>query len=213
MILAGGLVTALATRLSVPRLFTGGIAGLAVCVGLLSIAPGPLALLAILFAVGWFVMPVQATTMTIIQQATTDRTRGRVAGALNAAIQTATIGSMAAAGILADVIGMRMVFAIGSVVVLLAAVVAWAAFRGEAVRPAARSGALPAEDTIPDIAPEGLSRLPDHRPRDVDRRRSEDRRRSRVRDGSPPARPGDPGAVSRSASRRRSWNRNPITDR
>ena len=132
MILAGGLMAGLATRFSVPRLFVGGIAGLAVCVALLSIAPGPWALLLIMFAVGWFVMPVQATTMTIVQQATTNETRGRVAGALNAAIQTASIGSMAAAGILADVTGIRVVFAVGGAIAMLAAVIAWLLFRAEA---------------------------------------------------------------------------------
>jgi predicted MFS family arabinose efflux permease len=132
MILAGGLMGGLATRFSIPRLFVGGIAGLAVCVGLLSIAPGPWALLLIMFAVGWFVMPVQATTMTIVQKATTNETRGRVAGALNASIQTASIGSMAAAGILADVTGIRVVFAVGGAIAMLAAVVAWLLFRSEA---------------------------------------------------------------------------------
>lgn len=131
MILAGGLMASLAARFSIPRLFVGGIAGLAICVGLLSIAPGPWALLLVMFAVGWFVMPVQAATMTIVQRATTDETRGRVAGALNASIQTASIGSMAAAGILADVTGIRIVFALGAAVALLAAVVSWALFRGE----------------------------------------------------------------------------------
>ena len=133
MILAGGLVAGVAARISVPRLFVGGIAGTAVCVGLLSIAPGPWALLLIMFAVGWFVMPVQATTMTIVQQATADGTRGRVAGALNAAIQTASIGSMAAAGILAEVVGMRTVFALGGVVAFSAAIVAALLFRGAPV--------------------------------------------------------------------------------
>ncbi len=132
MVLAGGLMGALATRFSIPRLFVGGIAGLAVCVGLLSIAPGPWALLLIMFAVGWFVMPVQATTMTIVQTATTNETRGRVAGALNAVIQTASIGSMAAAGILADVVGIRVVFAVGGAIAMLAAVIAWLLFRTEA---------------------------------------------------------------------------------
>ncbi len=131
MILAGGVMGGLATRFSIPRLFVGGIAGLAVCVGLLSIAPGPWALLLLMFAVGWFVMPVQATTMTIVQRATTNETRGRVAGALNAAIQTASIASMAVAGILADVTGIRVVFALGGAVALLAAVVAWFLFRAE----------------------------------------------------------------------------------
>jgi MFS family permease len=137
MILAGALVATVAARISVPRLFVAGIVGLSVCVGLLSIAPGPWALLLVLFAVGWFVMPVQATTMTLVQRGTDDTTRGRVAGALNAAIQTASIGSMAAAGILADVIGMRQVFALGAVVCLVAAVVAAVLFRGVPDREAA----------------------------------------------------------------------------
>ena len=130
MIVAGGVVASLATRVSVPRLFVGGIVGLAACVGLLAIAPGPWALLVIMFAVGLFVMPVQATTMTLVQRSTGDGTRGRVAGTLNAAIQTASIGSMAAAGILADIIGIRSVFALGALVALLAAVVAAFLFRG-----------------------------------------------------------------------------------
>jgi MFS transporter, DHA3 family, macrolide efflux protein len=138
MIVAGGVVATLATRVSVPRLFVGGIVGLAACVGLLSIAPGPWALLVIMFAVGLFVMPVQATTMTLVQRSTSDGTRGRVAGTLNAAIQTASIGSMAAAGILADLIGIRSVFALGALVALLAAVVAAVLFRGAYVaQPAA----------------------------------------------------------------------------
>ena len=76
MILAGGLMAGLAARFSIPRLFVGGIAGLAVCVGLLSVAPGPWTLLIVMFAGGWFVIPVQASTMTIVRGAT--RTAGVV---------------------------------------------------------------------------------------------------------------------------------------
>ena len=131
MILAGGLLAGLAARLRAPTLFTAGLVGLGVCVLALSITPGPWALLVVLFAAGLCQMPVQATTMTMVQQATTNATRGRVAAALNAAIQTATIASMAAAGILADVVGIRGVFVLGGVVALAAAVVAWALFRAE----------------------------------------------------------------------------------
>jgi MFS family permease len=129
MVLSGALLATLATRVSVPRLFVGGLAGLGVCVGLVAAVPGPVVMLAIMFGAGAFTMPVQATTMTIVQSATTDSTRGRVAGALNAAIQTASIGSMAAAGILADVIGIRAVFAIGGAVTMAAALFAWVLFR------------------------------------------------------------------------------------
>jgi len=129
MVVAGGLIASLAGRVSVPRLFVGGLLGLGLCVGLLSVVPGPVVLLAVMFGAGAFTMPVQATTMTIVQQGTTDATRGRVAGALNAGIQAASIGSMAAAGILADVIGIRTVFAIGGAITLLAALFAWTLFR------------------------------------------------------------------------------------
>lgn len=129
MVLAGGLLASVAARIPVPRLFVGGLAATSLMIGLLSVAPAPVALLPILFAVGLFMMPVQAATTTIVQQSTTDATRGRVAAALNAAIQAASIGSMAAAGILADVVGIRWVFAGGAAIALLAAVVAWALFR------------------------------------------------------------------------------------
>ncbi|HYO43295.1 MAG TPA: MFS transporter [Candidatus Limnocylindrales bacterium] len=144
MVAAGGLLAGLAPRLGVPRLFVGGLVGLAASVGLLALAPGPVFLLLVMFGAGAFTMPVQATTMTIVQSATTDATRGRVAGALNAAIQTASIGSMAAAGILADVIGIRSVFAIGAAMTLVAAATAWALFR-RAPAEAAEAGGSAAE--------------------------------------------------------------------
>jgi predicted MFS family arabinose efflux permease len=154
MVLSGGLMAALAARVSAPRLFTGGLVGVAACIALLSVAPRPLALLGILFAVGACVMPVQATTMTIVQGSTTDDSRGRVGGALNAVIQTATIASMAAAGILADVVGMRTVFAMGAAITLAAAVLAWALFRrASAGAPEGRSGsAANPQPPIPDPA-------------------------------------------------------------
>ena len=139
MIVAGGVVAGLAARVSVPRLFVGGLVGLAACVGLLSVVPGPWALLVIMFAVGLFVMPVQATTMTIVQRATTNETRGRVAGALNAAIQTASIG--------VDGRGRHprrrhrhpgRCSRSAARVALLAAVVAWSLFRGAPERPRRR---------------------------------------------------------------------------
>ncbi len=130
MVLASGLVVALGRRFRVSSLFVGGLAGVAVCVGSLAVAANVWMVMASMFAVGWFVMPVQATTMTIIQRATTDAVRGRVTGTLNAVVQTATIASMAAAGILGDVVGIRTVFLAGGVVAGLAAVLAWLLFRG-----------------------------------------------------------------------------------
>jgi MFS family permease len=140
MILAGGLITTLATRMSPPSILVGGIAGTGACVILLGLSPAPWAMLVMSFAIGWFVMPVQAVTMTIVQASTTDATRGRVAGALNASIQTASIASMAACGVFAGIVGMRPVFFIGGAIAMSAAVVAWLLFRlvpdGAATAPA-----------------------------------------------------------------------------
>jgi MFS family permease len=129
MILASALIPSLAARRGASTVLTGGLAGIGVCVTLFGLVPAPWAMLLLSFAVGWFVMPVQAITVTIAQQATTDETRGRVAGALNASIQTASIASMAVAGILADVVGMRTVFFAGGAIAMSAAVVAWVLFR------------------------------------------------------------------------------------
>jgi MFS family permease len=153
MVVSGGLLAGLATRVSVPRLFVGGLLGVAACIALLSVAPGPIALLGILVAVGACVMPVQATTMTIVQRATTNETRGRVGGALNAAIQTASIASMAAAGILADVVGIRTVFALGAGVTLAAAVLAWALFRRSPAEAVGGNPAGPATSAPPALDP------------------------------------------------------------
>ena len=160
MILAGGLWAACRPGSASRACSLAASPAWPLCVGLLSIAPGPWALLIVMFAVGWFVMPVQATTMTIVQRATTNETRGRVAGALNAAIQTASIVSMAAAGILADVTGIRVVFAVGGAVALLAAGVAWFLFRGERdAVPTAVARRVP-----PPSRPSGIETAPASRP-------------------------------------------------
>lgn len=130
MILATGLVSGLAARFRIPSLFVGGLAGVAVCVGALAFAQDVWMVGIAMFAVGWFIVPVHATTMTIVQQSTTNSARGRVSATLNAVIQTATIASMAAAGILGDVVGIRVVFLAGGVIAALAAVLAWLLFRG-----------------------------------------------------------------------------------
>jgi MFS family permease len=138
MVLASGLVVGLSARFRVSSLFVGGLVGVAVCVGALAFAANVWMVLGAMFAVGWFVTPVHATTMTIVQQSTTDAVRGRVSGALNAVIQTATIVSMAAAGILAAVVGVRLVFLAGGIIAGLAALLAWLLFRGVA-EPAAEA--------------------------------------------------------------------------
>jgi len=143
MILASGLMAVLAARLQVSTILVVGMAGAGILTALLAAVDGVWGVMAILFAVGWFVTPVQAATVTILQRATADGMRGRVAAAFNAAMSTTSIASMAAAGILADVIGIRTVFLLGGLVAGVGAVVCWTLFRG-----------VPDEEIVPAAAAE-----------------------------------------------------------
>ena len=86
--------------------------------------------IALLFAVGWMVTPLQAMLQTIVQTASTDATRGRVVSLLQACLSTASVTSMAIGGVLGEVIGIRAVYFAAAVIVLLAAGVAFLLFRG-----------------------------------------------------------------------------------
>jgi len=140
MILAGGVVAVLSRRFSTSTLVTGCLLGVAVVIVGLSFTPNVAVLAVVLFAIGWFVTPLQAAVTALLQQRTADAVRGRVLAALNAATSTTTIVSTAAAGIFADALGIRTVFRIGAGIVFLAAVVAWVLLRSEraeAAQPAA----------------------------------------------------------------------------
>jgi MFS family permease len=129
MILASIVLTAIAGRVGVSSLFVIGLAGVAACIATLSQATAPWMVMAVLFAQGWFFLPVQATTMTIVQQATTDAIRGRVVGAVGSFTQTAMILSMAAAGIVSDAFGIRAVFLLSGMTIGVGAAFAWLLFR------------------------------------------------------------------------------------
>lgn len=144
MIVAGGFVAALAKRLRVSRIMVLGMAGIAVLTSAMSLAGNVWVVMAILFGIGLAVMPVQAATMTLLQRSTTDGVRGRVSAAFNAAMSTTSIVSMAAAGILADVVGMRTVFLAGGAIAGLGAFVAWVLFRGTTEDEELAAGTRPA---------------------------------------------------------------------
>jgi MFS family permease len=124
MVLAGALVAPLGMRLGAPRMVTLGLAGIAVVVALLAQVRDLPGLLLVLFAVGWFVTPLQAASATIIQGATDDSMRGRVIATFQTAMSTTTILSTALAGVFADQLGIRTVFLMGGGVAAVGAVVA-----------------------------------------------------------------------------------------
>ena len=99
---------------------------------------------ALLFAVGWFVTPLEASIGTIMQTATRDRERGRVAATLHAVMSAASVLSMALAGVFGDLLTIRTVYVLAGVVVGIAALVAWLMFRGVDLAAVAADDAGPA---------------------------------------------------------------------
>ena len=63
-----------------------------------------------MFLVGWFVTPLQASVVTMLQTNVVDAERGRIMSVLNAAMSASTVLSMAFAGIAGEIVGVRNVF-------------------------------------------------------------------------------------------------------
>jgi MFS family permease len=130
MLLAAGVVATLARRARPTTVITISLAGIGVCIGLLSGVTAVWQVIAVLFLVGWMVTPLQAMLQTIVQASAGDAARGRVVSLLQASLSTASVTSMAIGGILAEVVGVRAVYLGAAVIVVGASVVAFLLFRG-----------------------------------------------------------------------------------
>lgn len=137
MILAAGLVGALAARLSATTIVIAGMGGVAVVIGLLAGVTEIWHILVLLFVVGWFVSPLQAAVVTILQTSVADAERGRVMSVLQAAMSAASVLSMAFAGIAGDIVGVRNVFLGAAAIVAVGGVVAIVGYRRTGRRTAA----------------------------------------------------------------------------
>jgi MFS family permease len=135
MILAAGVVPMLLRRFAPTTIVTGALIGVGLCIGAMSTVGAVWQVIIVLFVVGWMVTPFQATVQTIVQTTATDATRGRVVSLLQASMSTASVVSMAIGGVLADLVGIRAVYAGAALVVLGAAGVAMLMFRGVPRRP------------------------------------------------------------------------------
>jgi len=148
MVLASALIGTLAARFSARSMVVGGLAGTGIVIIAFSQVPNVWVLFPLSFLVGWFVTPLNVAVSTIIQTTAADAVRGRVLGALEASMSTATIVSTAAAGVFGAALGIRTVVAIGGALCAAAAVVTWVLFwmdRRSAVAPAASATALAPE--------------------------------------------------------------------
>jgi DHA3 family macrolide efflux protein-like MFS transporter len=90
------------------------------------------------------ITPLQASVSTLMQTNAPPHVLGRVGAALNTIISTASLVSMAFAGALGEWIGVRNVFVVGGIVVILAGVASAWIFRGYKVpAPAAEAHPQP----------------------------------------------------------------------
>ena len=137
MILATGLIAKLASRFRSSTIVTVGVAGMAVVVALIGATTEIWQLLALSFAIGWFVSPVQAAVVTILQQGTPDQELGRVMAVLQAAMSATSVLSMGFAGIAGDAIGIREAFYVAGAIVAGGFVLAVLGYRGRAAEPTA----------------------------------------------------------------------------
>lgn len=124
MVLGGALVTVLAMHLQPTRIISLGL--LAIGAGIAAIAAvtevWQVALL--LLPIGLAMTPVNAAVATLTQTAVSDALRGRIGAALQTMVGAANITSMALAGVLAGVVGVRNVFVLAGVLALFAGALA-----------------------------------------------------------------------------------------
>ena len=151
MVLSGALVATLASRFKPTHIVSVGLGLLGVGVGLISMATGVWGLMSIFFLIGWFLTPVQASLVTLIQTEVTDEVRGRASAALNTMSQTSNVTSMAVAGALADWIGVRQVFFLSGIITLLAGLGSAWVFRGHGVQEPQRVPVVEPAGSQPEI--------------------------------------------------------------
>jgi len=144
MILAAGMIGAIAARIRPTTIITIGLVGVAVLIALTGAVTAIWQVLLLMFLVGWFVSPLQASVVTLLQTSVVDAERGRIMSVLNAAMSGATVLSMAFAGIAGDVVGVRNVFFLAGAIVAVGAVISLIGFRGTQPRPVVEEGRLPA---------------------------------------------------------------------
>ena len=76
MILSAGLIAVLAARLRPTTIVTVGILATAVLIGLVGATTHVVQVLVLLFAIGWFITPLQAAVVTLFQTGVPDAGRG-----------------------------------------------------------------------------------------------------------------------------------------
>lgn len=129
MILSGSLVVVLARRFKPSGIVSMSMVIIGVATLGLALVSSVWHLFPVLFIVGFIMTPMQASIATLVQTSTDDKLRGRVGASLNTVVSTTNLVSMALAGVLASMLGVREVFVIGGLVTVLAGFASAVVFR------------------------------------------------------------------------------------
>jgi len=132
MILAAGVVAMLAARLRPTTIISVALVASGVLVGLTGAVTSVVQVMILLFAIGWFITPLQASVVTLMQTGVPDGARGRVMSTLQASMAGASIASMALAGAFGDLLGIREVFFLSAAIVVGGGLLSAVLYRGTA---------------------------------------------------------------------------------
>ena len=120
LILSGVLFTMLAARFSPKRVTVVGLIFLGLFVAAISQVKSIFGVLVLLALIAFTETPINASVGSLVQMSVTNRTRGRVAAALNAVATGGELIAMALAGFIADLVGVMNVFAYSGILTILA---------------------------------------------------------------------------------------------
>jgi MFS transporter, DHA3 family, macrolide efflux protein len=129
----GGLALGALSVLFRKALIVGvGIMIVGVGLGAMGLAPNFAVIVILNIIVGMAMIPAQSILYTLMQTSVPDIKRGRVSSGLSAVTTTASLASMAAASLLGDIIGFRVIFVVcGSITMLGGLIGMWALLKNE----------------------------------------------------------------------------------
>ena len=124
MVLGGTLTAALAMRLQPTRIISLGLIVVGAGIGAIAAVTHVWHIMLLLFPIGLAMTPINAAIATLAQILVSDDLRGRIGAAMQTMVGAANITSMALAGVLAEIIGVRNVFLLAGLLAAFAGIIA-----------------------------------------------------------------------------------------
>ena len=131
MILSGSLA-ATVLKFKLGHVISAGAIALGIAIAVIALSTATWHIVVVLFIVGCFVTPLQAAVSTLTQTSVSNDVLGRIGSAMNTIIGAANLLSMASAGLLGALLGIRNVFLLAGLLCMLAGLLALRLFRTEA---------------------------------------------------------------------------------